>query len=104
MKLQNVRYFLTLCEEKNFTRAAKRCGIAQPTLTAAIKRLERQLGGALFHRQKMPKAESKPTGLALAIKPYFEQVFLALRATQDIAKAHQAEKPDNPSRGRPDLG
>jgi DNA-binding transcriptional LysR family regulator len=30
METNQVRYFLALCEEKNFTRAAKRGGVAQP--------------------------------------------------------------------------
>jgi DNA-binding transcriptional LysR family regulator len=50
MEMHQVRYFLALCEELNFTRAAKRCGVAQPSLTNAIKSLEQELGGALFQR------------------------------------------------------
>lgn len=49
MELLNIRYFLALCEEQNFCQAAKRCGIAQPSLTNAIKRLERQIGGTLSY-------------------------------------------------------
>src|ERR1700730_4039068 len=51
MEMHQVRYFLALCEELNFTRAAKRCGVAQPSLTKGIKSLEQELGGALFHRR-----------------------------------------------------
>ena len=47
MQMQQVDYFLTLCEELNFTRAARRCGVSQPSLTTAIGTLERELGGAL---------------------------------------------------------
>jgi DNA-binding transcriptional LysR family regulator len=50
MELHRVRYFLALCDEKNFTRAARHCGVSQPSLSNAIKRLERELGGRLFHR------------------------------------------------------
>jgi len=49
--MQQVYYFLALGEELNFTRAARRCGVSQPTLTTAISALERELGGALFHRK-----------------------------------------------------
>jgi len=45
----SVKYFLTLCEELNFTRAAERCNVAQPALTRAIKLLEEEFGGLLFH-------------------------------------------------------
>ncbi len=50
MTLQQIRYFLALCEAGNFTRAAKRCGIAQPSLTRAIKDLEAEFGAPLFVR------------------------------------------------------
>jgi DNA-binding transcriptional LysR family regulator len=53
MELHQVRYFLALCEEKNFTRAAKRCGVSQPSLSDAIRRLEQELGGQLFHRNRV---------------------------------------------------
>jgi Bacterial regulatory helix-turn-helix protein, lysR family len=45
METQHVRYFLAICNELNFTRAAKECGIAQPSLTTAIQRMEREIGG-----------------------------------------------------------
>ena len=81
MELQNLRYFLALCEEKNFSRAAKRCGIAQPSLTNAIQRLERQVGGALFMR----KPKIQPTALGIAVKPHFEQVVEAVQRAQRAA-------------------
>ena len=40
MQMQQVHYFLALCEELNFTRAARRCGVSQPTLTTAISALD----------------------------------------------------------------
>jgi Bacterial regulatory helix-turn-helix protein, lysR family len=87
MSFQHIRYFLVLCEEQNFTRAAKRCGITQPSLTNAMKRLEDLLGGPLFHRARKPASVTEPTGLALVIKPYFEQAHLAVEAAQ-----HKASK------------
>jgi DNA-binding transcriptional LysR family regulator len=71
MDTNQVRYFLALCEEKNFTRAAERCGIAQPSVSNAIKRLEREFGGDLFHRTKNG-AELSPLGVA--IHPYLDQI------------------------------
>ena len=50
MHMHQVRYFLALCEEHSFTQAARRCGVAQPSLTRAIKLLEEELGGTLFDR------------------------------------------------------
>ena len=48
MEIQQVRYFLEVCSERNFTRAAKKCGISQPSLTRAIKLLEAEFGGNSF--------------------------------------------------------
>ena len=51
MQLYQIRYFLALCEELNFTCAARRCGVSQPLLTNGIGALERDLGETLFHRK-----------------------------------------------------
>ena len=50
MQISQVRYFLAVCAESSFTRAARKCGVAQPSLTQALLRLEAELGGALFTR------------------------------------------------------
>ena len=52
MEMHQVRYFLALCDELHFTRAARRCGVTQPSLTRAIKMLEKELGGVLFERER----------------------------------------------------
>src|SRR5262245_6516259 len=52
MQMHQVRYFLALCEEHSFSRAAKCCGVAQPSLSRAIKLLEKEVGGSLFDRRK----------------------------------------------------
>jgi len=72
MEMHQVRYFLALCEELNFTRAAERCHVAQPSLTRAIKQLEEEMGGALFHRER---ANTHLSELGRTLKPYLEQVY-----------------------------
>lgn len=52
MTLTELRYIVALAQEKNFSRAAERCSVSQPTLSVAIARLEDELGVQLFERGK----------------------------------------------------
>jgi len=72
MQMHQVRYFLVLAEELNFTRSAARSHVAQPSLTRAIKALEEELGGALFHRDH---GNTRLTDLGKLVHPYLEDVY-----------------------------
>lgn len=50
MTLTEMRYIVALAREKHFGRAAEACHISQPTLSVALKKVEGQLGAALFER------------------------------------------------------
>jgi DNA-binding transcriptional LysR family regulator len=50
MLIRHLTYFVALAREQHFARAAEACSVTQPTLTAAIKKLEEDLGVPLVIR------------------------------------------------------
>ena len=50
MLIRHLSYFIALAREQHFARAAEACNITQPTLTAAIQKLEEDLGVRLVIR------------------------------------------------------
>jgi DNA-binding transcriptional LysR family regulator len=93
MEMHQIRYFLALSKELNFTRAARRCGISQPSLTNAISALERQLGGALFRRR--PRVAL--TALGRAVQPYLSQIARNVDEARAAAQALADAPPASPT-------
>ena len=50
MTLTELRYIVAVARERHFGRAAGACFVSQPTLSVAVKKLEEELGLALFER------------------------------------------------------
>ncbi|KXF74783.1 LysR family transcriptional regulator [Paramesorhizobium deserti] len=71
MELNQIRYFLNLADTLNFTEAAIRSGVSQPTLTRAIQRLEQELGGTLVYRDGK---DSRLTALGREIRSEFAAI------------------------------
>jgi len=82
--MHQIRYFLAVCDELNFTRAAERCNVAQPSLTRAIKKLEEELGGALFRRERNL---THLTDLGRLMRPHLLQTYQAAEAAKEQAES-----------------
>jgi LysR family transcriptional regulator, hydrogen peroxide-inducible genes activator len=87
MEMHQVRYFLALSEELNFTRASEQCNVTQPSLSRAIKLLEEELGGPLFRRER---ETTRLTDLGNLVRPHLQSVYdhskLAKHLSRDFAK------------------
>ena len=87
MEISQVRYFVALCRELNFTRAARQCGVSQPSLSNGIKALERELGGPLFERSPMAL-----TPLGKCVRPHLETTVSSLERARKAAGGHQRRR------------
>jgi DNA-binding transcriptional LysR family regulator len=91
MKMNQISYFLALCHEGSFTRAARRCGVKQPSITVAIKQLESEFGGPLFERSN---TNIRLTNLGSLVRPEFARIDRsAVRAKRKAAKFMAAVQP-----------
>ncbi|MBW9063083.1 LysR family transcriptional regulator [Rhizobium herbae] len=80
MEINQVKYFLNLAETLNFTEAARRSGVSQPSLTRAIQRLEDELGSPLIYRDGK---DSRLTALGRDVHAEFTRIELALRNVRE---------------------
>lgn len=75
MELRQLEYFVAVAEERNFTRAAERVHVAQPGVSAQIKRLERELGQELLDRSGR---QVTLTEVGAAVLPYARAALAAV--------------------------
>lgn len=83
VELRHLRYFVAVADELNFTRAARRLRVAQPSLSRQIRQLEEEMGVVLFRRDR------RSVGLTPAGQTFAEEArqilahsLLAVRAAQ----------------------
>lgn len=85
MEMNQIRYFLAVCEHRNFTHAASASNVSQPSLTTAIKKLEDELGGDLFVRDR---AGCRLTALGKLMQPRLQKVNDETRQAKTEAVRH----------------
>jgi DNA-binding transcriptional LysR family regulator len=82
MEMHQVRYFLAVAKNLNFTRGAEECNVSQPSLTRAIKQLESEFGGDLFRRER-PQAQL--TELGERMLPLLKQCYESAVNARELA-------------------
>ncbi|OMQ42757.1 LysR family transcriptional regulator [Ensifer sp. 1H6] len=81
MDLRQLRYFIAVARERNFTRAAEMLHIAQPPLSRQIQLLEEELGVTLLTRK------SRPVRLTEAGRLFYEQAMQVLGRVEQMKEA-----------------
>ncbi len=79
MELRQLEYFVAVAEEANFTRAAARVHVAQPGVSAQIRRLERELGQELLDRSSRGV---RLTASGAAVLPHARTALAAVSAAR----------------------
>ena len=79
MEMQQIRYFLAVCDQGSITHAAQLTYVSQPSLTQAIKKLEDEMGGALFTRTH---AGCQLTLLGRMVESNLRKIYRDLQATK----------------------
>ena len=87
LEISQLRYFLALCEQRSFTRAAEQCGVSQPSLSNAIRALEIEFGGPLIERSPFSL-----TPLGKAVRPQFRSALRHIALATTIAETQTSSE------------
>jgi LysR family hydrogen peroxide-inducible transcriptional activator len=86
MNLRDLQYIIAVAETHHFGQAAERCFVSQPTLSGQIKKLEDDLGVAIFERTNR-SVEITPVGETILI--HARQIMEQVDAIEQLARAAQ---------------
>ncbi|GAA2830949.1 LysR family transcriptional regulator [Aminobacter aminovorans] len=84
MEMHEIRYFLAASHTLNFHRAAELVHVGQPALTRAIQKLEAELGGYLFHREK---TRVRLTDFGCLMRTHLDEVFQRSETAKRTARS-----------------
>ena len=84
MTLTELRYIVALARERHFGRAADKCNVSQPTLSVAVKKLEDELGVALFERSS---GDVRPTPIGIEVVAQASRVLAEAARVTEVAAA-----------------
>jgi LysR family hydrogen peroxide-inducible transcriptional activator len=86
MTLQELRYLVAVADTSNFSEAAARCFVTQPTLSTQLKKLEVHLGARLFERTNK-SVHVTPVGEKIVERA--RQVLAHCQAISELAHTHR---------------
>ncbi|OOZ77039.1 LysR family transcriptional regulator [Solemya velum gill symbiont] len=86
MNLRDLNYLVAVAEINNFSKAAERCFVSQPTLSGQIKKLEEELGVTLFERTNR---SVEITAIGSEILSHARQILEQADVIAQVARAHQ---------------
>lgn len=85
MNLRDLHYVVLLAELRHFGRAAEAANVSQPTLSSQIRKLEDELGVALFERDSRNVV---PTAAGYAVVAEAKAALASVDGMRDVARAH----------------
>jgi len=85
MNLRDLKYIIAVAETRHFGKAAERCFVSQPTLSGQIKKLEEELGVAIFERTNR-SVEITPVGQDIVA--HARQMMEQADAIEQLARSH----------------
>lgn len=86
MNLRDLKYIIAVAETQHFGKAAERCFVSQPTLSGQIKKLEEELGVAIFERTNRSVSI---TPIGNAILEHARLIMEQADVIEQLALAHQ---------------
>lgn len=86
MNLRDLKYIIAVAETHHFGKAAARCFVSQPTLSGQIKKLEEELGVAIFERTNRAV---KVTPIGEKLLQHAHRLMEQAEAMVQLAQAHQ---------------
>lgn len=85
MTLQQLEYIVALDNFRHFVKASDYCLVAQPTMTMQVKKLEDEIGTAIFNRQTKPL---EPTKVGRAIVAKAREILREVNQLKQMVSEH----------------